>query len=424
MRQRGAWLAWWVLLLALAPSGAQLYKPGLNGVYLQFNPDNPERSEVAVERVDDYPWFYFVSQEMTVGEYRLTRPPEFPWPQDVLDGVDLRFLVARWSGYLFVPQGGRYAFELLADDVGVLEIDDNEVVQHLTGFYRRERRGLRASQPTVAETELASGFHRFTLYYLNAGLTSGIFLRWRLPGAEAFSIIPPHSLVHDPDEDNAIKLPPELRRGPPLLGSGTGFAVHPDGWVLTCHHVVSGAGEPSVLIGGEEYPATIVSTDARRDLALLKIEVTALPVVPLADVAQANRQDEVLCFGYPLADLLGLDLSVENGRITSIRKVGGELRLQTNAPVKPGNSGGPMVNLRGEALGVISQRIEIDGAPEGVAFAVPIDLAGPLLQQIPEFRPVWGGGEAGLDAGQVDQRVSGAVFPVLVSEKAAAGTGN
>jgi serine protease Do len=173
-----------------------------------------------------------------------------------------------------------------------------------------------------------------------------------------------------------------------------------------------------VLIDGEEYPATVVSTDARRDLALLKIDARELPVMPLADVSKASRQDEVLCFGYPLADLLGLDLSVENGRITSIRKTGGELRLQTNAPVKPGNSGGPMVNLRGEALGIISERIEIDGAPEGVAFAVPIDLASVLLQKIPDFQPVWGGGEEGLDAGEVDRKVSGAVFPILVRQKA------
>lgn len=420
MRHRGAWLVVWSALLA-APSWAQLYKPGLNAVYLQFNPEAPEQSQVAVERVDDYPWFYFVSTELSVGDFRLTRPPEYPWPQDVLDGVDLRFLVARWTGYLFVPQAGRYGFELLADDVGVLEIDDNEVVEHLTGFYQRTRRGLRASTPSVAETDLASGFHQITLYYLNAGLTSGIFLRWRLPGANQFTIIPAHSLVHDPDQNRALELPPELRQGAPLLGSGTGFAVHPDGWILTCHHVVAGDGAPSVLIAGEEFPATIVSTDARRDLALLKVAAADLPAVPLAEVAKANRQDEVLCFGYPLADLLGLDLSVENGRITSIRKAAGETRLQTNAPVKPGNSGGPMINLRGEVLGVISERIEIDGAPEGVAFAVPIDLAGQLLQKIPEFKPVWGGGEAGLDAGEVDRRVSGAVFPVLMRQKAADG---
>jgi len=419
MRQHWAWLAGLLGLLAVVPSQAQLYKPGLNAIYLQFDPEAPEESKIAVERVDTYPWFYFVSQEMNLGEFHLTRPPEFPWPQDVLDGVDLRYLAARWSGYLFVPQAGHYAFELFADDIGVLEIDDNEVVVHVTGFYQRTRRGLRANPPSVAETDLASGFHRISLYYLNAGLTSGIFLRWRLPGAEQFTVIPGHSLVHDPDEDKAFDLPPELRQGSPLVGSGTGFAVDSNGWLLTCHHVVAG-GEPSVLIDDQEYPATVVSTDARRDLALLKIEATDLPVIPLAEVAKANRQDEVLCFGFPLADLLGFDLSVENGRITSIRKTGGETRLQTNAPVKHGNSGGPMINLRGEVLGVISERIEIDGAPEGVAFAVPIDLAAALLQKIPEFHPIWGGGEDGLDAGEVDRKVSGAVFPILMRKPVAA----
>ena len=418
MRQRGAWLAGLLLLMAAAPSWAQLYKPGLDAIYLQFDPADPANSKIACERVDAYPWFYFVTQEMQAGDYRLTRPPEYPWPQEVLDGVDIRFLVARWTGYLFVPQAGRYAFEMLADDIGLLEIDETDVLEHVTGFYRRTRRGIQPSQPTVAETDLASGFHKITIFYLNEGLTSGIFLRWKRPGDEGFTIIPAHSLVHDPDENKALELPPEFRGGEPVLGSGTGFAVAPDGWVLTCHHVVSGPGDASVLVAGEEYPATVVSTDARRDLALLKIDATDLPVIPLADVAKASRQDEVLCFGYPLADLLGLDLSVENGRITSIRKSGGELRLQTNAPVKPGNSGGPMVNLRGEALGVISERIEIDGAPEGVAFAVPIDLAAVLLQKIPDFQAVWGGGEDGLDAGEVDRKVSGAVFPILVRQKA------
>ncbi|NUQ00857.1 MAG: trypsin-like peptidase domain-containing protein [Armatimonadetes bacterium] len=412
---RHAWWLWGVVLTSsLAP--AQVYRSGLKAQYATVNPDDGSLAHL-VGRIDPYPWFYQTPWDFEVGEFRLRTRSEYPWPDEVRQRVDLRSMLAMWNGFLFVPKSGRYRFQVLADDLALLLIDDQEVVKHYNGFFTRTRRGYQGNPPTVGELSLAPGMHRLSLLYGNTGAISGIFFRWQRPGEEQFSAIPGESLLHDPNADSQLKAPAELRHGPRLIGSGSGFVVHPDGWLLSCHHVVSGPGFVSVKLGDEEVQAEVVVTDARHDLALLKIDRQGLAAVRLADIKAVKRQDEVLCFGYPLADVLGFDLSVENGRITAIRNADGARALQTNAPIKPGNSGGPMVSLRGEVVGVVNARLEIDGATEGVAFAVPIDYAAPLLGRIPEFSPSYGTAEAVLSPAEVDELLSAAVLPILVREE-------
>lgn len=405
---------WPLALAAVLLAGAaraQVYQPGLNGFYVSFDPENPTNLQPGCRRVDAYPWFYMTAREFTVQDISLKRESEFPWPQQVFETVDYTRMMALWSGYLFVPRAGLYEFQLLADDMAVLSLDQQPVVEHVTGFLSRTRRGWAINEPTTARVRLTAGFHQFELFFGSLGPTGGIFLRWREPGADRFTIIPAESLLHDPNEDKRIERPGQFGRQ--VLGSGTGFVVHPDGWLLTCHHVVTGAGRPLVRVGDKELPAEVVAADARRDLALLKIAAEGLVALPLADPEQVRRQDEVLCFGYPLADVLGLELSTEDGRITAIRTQNGARAFQTNAPVKPGNSGGPMVNLKGQVIGVVNARLEIEGQTQDVAFAVPIDYARALLARIPNWAPAAGGDET-LTPAEVDQRVSPAVLPILI----------
>ncbi len=404
---------------AACGASAQVYRAGLTGLYVTIDPRDPDHLIPGVTRVDPYPWFYQVPRDLRSGDITMRRSSEYPWPQEVAEKVDLRSMLVVWNGFLFVPRAGSYGFQLLADDMALLAIDGRPVLSHMQGFFVRARRGWSVASPTVATIELPAGMHQVELVYANVGDISGVFLRWQRPGDEGFGVIPAESLLHAPNARQTAKRPAEFGRGPKLIGSGTGFVVHPDGWVLTCHHVVSGEGYPSLLVGGDEVPAEIVATDAGHDLALLKAARGELTPVRLGEAKSVARQMEVLCFGYPLADLLGLDLSTENGRITAVRERDGQTTFQTNAPVKPGNSGGPMVNLRGEVLGVVNARLEVDGNNEGVAFAVPISYAVGLLKRIPEFTPKFGGAAGELSPAEVDQLVSPSVLPVLMRQERA-----
>ncbi len=407
------WLLMVVAQMGLTAAPAAVYRAGLSATYAQFDPNNPEQVTAVVNRVDAYPWFYTVPVDLEVNGYSLTRQTDHPWPDDVRAKIDPRIMIVRWSGFLFAPTAGTYRFELLADDLGMLLLDDREIVSHEGPLVARRGRRLVGTRPTVGTVELTAGMHRFELRYGNVGSMAGIFLRWQPPNQKEIGVIPAEYLLHDPTAKE--KAPGEgMRKPPKLLGSGSGFVVHADGWLLTCHHVVAGGGYPSVLANGREVAAEVVASDARLDLALLRTSLRGLRPVALADVKDLKRQDEVLCFGFPLADVLGLDLSTENGRITALREKDGIRAIQTNAPVKPGNSGGPLVNLRAEVVGVVNARLEIHGAPEGVAFAVPIDYAATLLQKIPGFRASFGGTGPDLKPGDVDQRVSPSVLPVLL----------
>ncbi|MCC7494534.1 MAG: trypsin-like peptidase domain-containing protein [Fimbriimonadaceae bacterium] len=414
---RPVWRALLAGLVTVVAAPAEVYTAGLMALYGTFDPQDPAAARPQVRRDERYPWYYQVPADWRLGDLQLRARSEAPWPAEVLQQVNHDSMLVCWVGLLFVPRAGGYEFQLLADDFAALSLDERDILQHTRGFVARGQRGLVAVPPSTVRLELTAGMHPFSLLYANLGRVSGVFLRWRRPGEERFSPIPPEFVVHDPALEPSFRPPTAFTQGPKLLGSGTAFVVHPDGWLLTCHHVVDGAGHPSVRIGEVEWPATVVAQSAQYDLALLKIGAAGLAAIPLADVSSVKRQDEVLCFGYPLADLLGLDLSSENGRITALRNLDGRRTLQTNAPIKPGNSGGPMVNLRGEAVGVVSARLEVDGATEGVAFSVPIDYAAALLRRIPDFEPKFGGGAADLTPAEVDAKVSGAVFPVLVREQ-------
>lgn len=169
---------------------------------------------------------------------------------------------------------------------------------------------------------------------------------------------------------------------------GSGFIVHPQGWILTNAHVICRSLEEITVIldDGAIHKAEVKAVDVSQDLALLKIEADDLPTTRLGDSDLVGVGDPVIVIGYPIAEIIGREPTVTQGIVSAKgRKISGfpscetiilEDLIQTDAAANPGNSGGPMFNAKGEVTGVVNGGIRgvIEGVPvEGIAFAIPIN---------------------------------------------------
>lgn len=157
---------------------------------------------------------------------------------------------------------------------------------------------------------------------------------------------------------------------------GSGFIVSEDGYILTNAHVVVDADEVTVrLIDKREFKAKVAGADRRSDIALLKISATGLPVVSIGDSSKLEVGEWVVAIGSPF----GFTNSISQGIVSAMgRSLPGENIvpfIQTDVPVNPGNSGGPLFNLNGEVVGINSQIYSRSGGYMGLSFAIPISLA-------------------------------------------------
>jgi serine protease Do len=169
----------------------------------------------------------------------------------------------------------------------------------------------------------------------------------------------------------------------PRQGEGSGFIVSADGYILTNAHVVADADEVTVrTTDRREYPAKVVGLDRRTDVAVLKIEGKQLPVVKLGDPSKLRPGEWVLAIGSPFT----FENSVTAGIVSATgRAMPGEDLvpfIQTDVAVNPGNSGGPLFNLNGEVVGINSQIYSRSGGYMGLSFAIPIDVANNVRQQL------------------------------------------
>jgi serine protease Do len=176
------------------------------------------------------------------------------------------------------------------------------------------------------------------------------------------------------------------RDGGPRIerGSGSGFVVSEDGYILTNNHVVAGAQKVEVqLLDGRKFVATVIGTDSTTDIAVIKIEAKGLNPAALGNSAASRIGEWVLAVGNPLGE--ALTFTVTSGIISAKGRGLGALPgrsqlsiqdfIQTDAAINPGNSGGPLVNVRGEVIGINSAIASETGYNVGYGFAVPIDLA-------------------------------------------------
>lgn len=186
----------------------------------------------------------------------------------------------------------------------------------------------------------------------------------------------------------------ESRRAPersgPAAFSGTGFCIHPDGYVLTNHHVIEGASE--ILGRSPRHRCRLepVFADPTNDLALLRADAPPLGIALFRDGPQARLGETVIVVGYPLGGLLGSGPQVTTGNISSLIGLGDDTRaLQFTAPTQSGNSGGPLLDSNGAVVGVVSSKLnavrvhEMTGdVPQNVNFAIKAALARGLLDAV------------------------------------------
>ena len=157
-------------------------------------------------------------------------------------------------------------------------------------------------------------------------------------------------------------------------GVGSGFILTQDGYIMTNAHVVDGADEVLVtLTDDREFKARIVGADKRTDVAVVKIEATGLPAVKVGDVNRLKVGEWVMAIGSPF----GLKNTVTAGIVSAKQRDTGDYLpfIQTDVAINPGNSGGPLINLRGEVIGINSQIYSRSGGFMGISFAIPMDEA-------------------------------------------------
>jgi serine protease Do len=173
---------------------------------------------------------------------------------------------------------------------------------------------------------------------------------------------------------------PGPRRNVPR-GLGSGFVISADGYLLTNAHVVEGADEITVTLHDKrEFKAKLLGADRRTDVALLKIDATGLPAARIGDSNKIRVGEWVIAIGSPF----GLENTVTAGIVSAKGRETGEYLpfIQTDVAVNPGNSGGPLINMRGEVIGINSQIFTTSGAFAGISFAIPIDEAMSVQEQL------------------------------------------
>ena len=169
-------------------------------------------------------------------------------------------------------------------------------------------------------------------------------------------------------------------------GEGSGVIVSSDGYIVTNNHVVDGSTELTVSMGDKrEMKARVIGTDAKTDIALIKVDAKDLPHVVMGDSSKLEVGDIALAMGNPF----GLGQTVTMGIISATGRGGLGIEdyedfIQTDASINPGNSGGALVNTRGELIGINTAILSRSGGNQGVGFAVPVDLVRHVMTQLKE----------------------------------------
>ena len=189
--------------------------------------------------------------------------------------------------------------------------------------------------------------------------------------------VPPGMRAPRPDRGQVKPQPDEEQP----RGIGSGFILTADGFVMTNAHVVEGADEVIVtLTDKREFKAKVIGSDKRSDVAVLKIEATGLPAVKIGDISRLKVGEWVMAIGSPF----GLENTVTSGIVSAKQRDTGDYipLIQTDVAINPGNSGGPLINMRGEVVGINSQIYSRSGGFQGISFAIPIDEATRVAEQL------------------------------------------
>ncbi|MBS0365885.1 MAG: DegQ family serine endoprotease [Proteobacteria bacterium] len=178
-------------------------------------------------------------------------------------------------------------------------------------------------------------------------------------------------------------LPFQMPQPAPVHGEGSGFIIRPDGVIMTNAHVVNGASEVTVrMTDRREYTAKVIGVDTRSDIAVIRIQAKDLPTVKLGDSRNLKVGEWVLAIGAPFGFENSATAGIVSAKGRTLPDSGYVPFIQTDVPINPGNSGGPLFNMRGEVIGINSQIYSRSGGYMGVSFAIPIDVAMQVSQQL------------------------------------------
>ena len=193
-------------------------------------------------------------------------------------------------------------------------------------------------------------------------------------------------------------------------GSGSGVIIRQDGYIVTNNHVVQDATQISVTLNNnEQYDATVVGTDAATDVAIIKINANGLPTIPLGDSDQLRLGEWVLAIGSPLGAQLRSTITagIVSAKGRSMPDGSGEFKIesfiQTDAAVNPGNSGGALVNKKGELVGINTAIVSQTGSYTGYSFAVPVNIVKRVAADLIDFGSVKRA-VLGISMGTVDKK--------------------
>jgi Do/DeqQ family serine protease len=193
-------------------------------------------------------------------------------------------------------------------------------------------------------------------------------------------------------------------------GSGSGVIIRPDGYIVTNNHVVNGATKIQVTLNNnDQYEATVVGTDPATDVAIIKVDATDLPALPMGDSDQLRLGEWVLAIGSPLGAQLRSTITagIVSAKGRSMPDNSGEFKIesfiQTDAAVNPGNSGGALVNKKGELVGINTAIVSQTGAYSGYSFAVPVNIVKRVAQDLMDFGSVKRA-VLGISMGNVDKK--------------------
>ena len=238
-----------------------------------------------------------------------------------------------------------------------------------------------ASMPAIALPNFRGIVEKYGPAVVNISV-EGTVKSAAAPGQSPFAQIDPD----DPFSDFLRRFGPQFQVPPgeqTKRGQGSGFIVSADGIILTNAHVVEGADQVSVkLTDKREFKATVLGVDKPTDIAVLKIEATNLPIVPLGDPAQTEVGDWVLAIGSPFGFENSVTAGIVSAKSRSLPDEGYVPFLQTDVAINPGNSGGPLLNMKGEVIGINSQIFSRSGGYQGLSFAIPINVAAQVKDQL------------------------------------------
>lgn len=181
-------------------------------------------------------------------------------------------------------------------------------------------------------------------------------------------------------------------------GSGSGVIIRPDGYIVTNNHVVNGASSISVVLNNNKtFEATVVGTDPATDVAIIKIDAEGLPTIPFGDSDELRLGEWVLAIGSPLNLRSTITAGIVSAKGRSMRGMGNydaesinkiESFIQTDAAVNPGNSGGALVNKKGELVGINTAIVSQTGSYSGYSFAVPVNIVKKIANDLIDFGTV------------------------------------